>query len=180
MKMVRCFVFIALVVLSVIFLLSATAKCASAHHLQPVVTAFYLEHSYGLPFSKAAQYASATISAAIEFDIPVSILAAQVVVESSVNPKARSYVGALGLIQVMPFWVNELPDMGVNVRNSADLYDPYISLMAGAAIYAHYFYTVGEGNVFDTLAAYNAGPSKKELGAEYAKKVLELARKISI
>ena len=68
-------------------------------------------------------------------------------IESDFNRFALSRAGAQGLMQVMPFWKDELG------KPSDDLYNPLVSLRYGCTILRHYMDT------FETqkqaLAAYN-------------------------
>ncbi|MGH1543015.1 MAG: lytic transglycosylase domain-containing protein, partial [Arenicella sp.] len=53
-------------------------------------------------------------------------------IESNFNRYAVSSVGAQGLMQVMPFWKNELG------RHTDDLFNPRINIRYGCAILKHY------------------------------------------
>ncbi|WP_236250630.1 transglycosylase SLT domain-containing protein [Microbulbifer sp. ALW1] len=75
--------------------------------------------------------------------------------ESNFDPKARSWVGAQGLMQVMP-------DTGKQVGET-DLYDPQTSIRAGAK-YMQWLHAKFEDKgitpdnmMWFTLASYNAG-----------------------
>lgn len=69
--------------------------------------------------------------------------------ESAFNPDARSGVGAIGLMQLMPATARE---MGVfNPTN------PYQNVKGGAKYISKMMKTFG-GNIQKALAAYNAGP----------------------
>ena len=46
-----------------------------------------------------------------EHEIPPSLVLSVISAESSFNPKAVSPKGAIGLMQVMPFWENIFPDV---------------------------------------------------------------------
>lgn len=88
--------------------------------------------------------------------------------ESSFNPVATSYVGAKGLMQVMPKtakWLNKR----LKISN-LNLYNPEHSLILGTKFYADMIRTHGDN--FENIAvAYNAGPGrlrrwKKELSSD--------------
>ena len=78
-----------------------------------------------------------------------ALVAAVAQTESGGNPKARSPVGAQGVMQLMPDTARSL---GV-----ADPYDPVQNVRAGAA----YLRTLLDrfGDLKSAIAAYNAGPS---------------------
>ena len=91
-----------------------------------------------------------------EFDVDWRLLAAQAYQESRFRPKARSWAGALGIMQVLPRTARSL---GI----SGDLHDPEVSIRAGA-LYMHrlgdrYYpeLPLSERLRF-ALGAYNAGP----------------------
>jgi hypothetical protein len=55
--------------------------------------------------------------------------------ESMCDPYAVSSAGALGLAQIMPFWLRELCPMGI-ACTPADLFDPVANVSAAAYVYA--------------------------------------------
>jgi hypothetical protein len=87
--------------------------------------------------------------------------------ESSFNPKAKSPVGARGLMQIMPD-----TGRGLGVRSTAQLYDPQVNIRAGVRYLRSLFdqfsdvtmeqlATVNpfsDSGVKAAIAAYNAGP----------------------
>jgi len=60
--------------------------------------------SYGVGSKKASRLAPVVLRYAEEHRIDPNLLVAQIYVESAFKAKARSYMGASGLMQVMPFW----------------------------------------------------------------------------
>lgn len=82
--------------------------------------------------------------------------------ESAFNPDARSPVGALGLMQVMP-GTGALVSrrLGLPAPSDAALVDPDLNLKLGSAYLAQMLERFG-GNLIMAAAAYNAGPSRVE------------------
>ncbi|WP_422671654.1 lytic transglycosylase domain-containing protein [Billgrantia kenyensis] len=76
------------------------------------------------------------------------IVLAVIQVESAFQPEAVSSAGAVGLMQIMPFWIRELG------RSADDLMDPWLNLRYGCTILAHYL-AVESGDLTRALARYN-------------------------
>lgn len=92
---------------------------------------------------------------AAELDFDWRLIVAQMYQESNFNPKAKSWVGARGLMQVMP---NTGKQVGVS-----DLFDPENSVRAGIK-YMRWLHDkfddkgiTPENQLWFTLASYNAG-----------------------
>jgi soluble lytic murein transglycosylase len=85
--------------------------------------------------------------------------------ESAFNPKARSRVGARGLMQLMPSTARTI----VRKVKTKSLHKPEINLNIGSQ-YFQYLYEKYDGNLVYTLSAYNAGESRvKRWRKEYFK-----------
>jgi len=76
------------------------------------------------------------------------IVLAVIEIESRFDPYAVSRAGAQGLMQVMPFWKNELG------RASDNLIDPDVNLRYGCTILKYYL-DKESGHLPDALARYN-------------------------
>ncbi|WP_428945131.1 murein transglycosylase [Pantoea sp. FN060301] len=94
-------------------------------------------------------------------EIPISYAMAIARQESAWNPKARSPVGASGLMQVMPATaqhtvkVFKLP----GYSNSSQLFDPETNIQIGTQYLESVYQQFGQNRIFSS-AAYNAGPSR--------------------
>lgn len=88
-------------------------------------------------------------------------------VESRFKPQAKSAVGALGLMQVMPFWSRAIGD-----GRAQTLYNLRVNVRFGCTILRHYL-DRENGDVVRALARYNG--SLGQTG--YAHKVLSAAMK---
>ena len=86
--------------------------------------------------------------AALREGLRPRIVLAVIEVESAFNPYAVSPRGALGLMQVMPFWTRRLP------HRQHNLFRVRTNLRYGCRILRHYLNRKG-GNLFRALAAYN-------------------------
>ncbi|WP_410505406.1 lytic transglycosylase domain-containing protein [Halomonas sp. ANAO-440] len=76
------------------------------------------------------------------------IVLAVIQVESAFRADAVSSAGAVGLMQIMPFWIRELG------RPADELKDPWLNLRYGSTILAHYL-AVERGDLTRALARYN-------------------------
>jgi soluble lytic murein transglycosylase-like protein len=96
-----------------------------------------------LPFARAVQRAAAY------YQLPSALLWAVIKVESNFRHRAVSRVGARGLMQLMP---GTARSMGLR-----DALDPDQNILGGA-YYLRWLANRFAGDLYFTLAAYNAGP----------------------
>ena len=89
--------------------------------------------------------------AASNAQLPVPLLLAVTRTESAFNPQARSRVGALGLMQLMPETAAH-----EGLQSGEDLFEPQRNVLLGAKHLARLFGEFHGNNVF-AIAAYNAG-----------------------
>jgi soluble lytic murein transglycosylase len=78
--------------------------------------------------------------------------------ESSLNARAKSCKGAIGLMQVMPSTAEWLsPQLGLEYDGHSSLYDPVYNVKLGT----HYLHMLHQkfGNIEKAIAAYNKGPT---------------------
>ena len=100
-------------------------------------------------FAKEVPFGSVIYSEAKKNNLPPELVAAVVHTESKFNPAARSRVGAIGLMQLVPRtgrWMG-----------ASNLLDPVQNIQAGAK-YLKYLNDQFNGDQQKVVAAYNAGP----------------------
>jgi len=97
---------------------------------------------------------------ATRVDLPPEMVLAVIDIESAFNPYAVSSAGAQGLMQVMPFWRNELGNRRlVGIRDN---------LIMGCTI-LRYYYDMERGDWTKALARYNGSVGRRD----YSQKVLD-------
>ena len=100
-------------------------------------------------FAKEVPFGSVIYDEAKKNNLPPELVAAVVHTESKFNPTAKSRVGALGLMQLVPRtgrWMG-----------ASNLFDPVQNIQAGAK-YLKYLSDQFDGDQQKVVAAYNAGP----------------------
>lgn len=95
------------------------------------------------------QYDHHIEAASAAHDVPVALIKAVIYTESRFRPRARSRVGARGLMQIMPTTARSL-----GVRNA---FDPEQNIMGGT-LYLRHLLDYFDGDVVLALAGFNAGP----------------------
>lgn len=109
--------------------------------------------------SPTAELLAAADAAAFAAGVPAYVFRGLIERESSWNPGAVSGAGAIGLTQVMPWWVQTAAGRALTgLQSVADLQDPQKNLQAGARILGAELARFG-GSVPLALMSYNAGPS---------------------
>lgn len=98
---------------------------------------------------KVVRFSDEIVSAARLHDIHPALIIAVIQAESNFDPKARSYAGAKGLMQINPPTQRYL-----RLKN---VYDPVKNIEAGTR-YLKELIEDFDGNIILALAAYNAGP----------------------
>lgn len=120
------------------------------------------------PAFKQSPYLDIFQDASRKFDVPIALLQAVTKAESGFNPRAGSYAGAKGLMQLMPatFLAQHV---------GSNIFDPRQNIFAGAK------YLSAQLRRFKSvklaLAAYNAGPGNAALGLRaFAETIAYVAR----
>lgn len=103
---------------------------------------------------------------ASEAEIPPELVLAVIDVESNFDRFAISSASALGLMQVMPFWVNELGYADFN-----KLFDIEFNVLLGCRILKYYI-DMEEGDLMQGLARYNGSTGRRW----YADRVMDRLR----
>ena len=102
---------------------------------------------------------------AARVDLPPELVLAVIDIESNFDRFAISYAGARGLMQVMPFWLDEIG------RPDDSLFDIDTNLRMGCTILRHY-YDKENGDLHRSLARYNGSLGSRR----YSNKVLDRLR----
>jgi len=77
--------------------------------------------------------------------------------ESYFNPNAQSYVGAVGLMQLMPETAKEINRIkGLGMRSLDELKDSDTNMKLGNFYYNHLLNNLGQNNIL-SVASYNGG-----------------------
>ncbi|MDH3589043.1 MAG: lytic transglycosylase domain-containing protein [Gammaproteobacteria bacterium] len=105
-------------------------------------------------------------SEARRVDLPPELVLAVIDVESNFDRFAISWAGALGLMQVMPFWLNEIG------RPDDNLFHIDTNLRMGCTI-LRYYIDREKGDMIRALARYNGSLGRRI----YPDKVLDKLRK---
>lgn len=103
-----------------------------------------------------------------EFNLDPFLLVSVGHIESSQRNTVTSSEGAIGIMQVMPYWAEAIPFLS----GRHELSIAYQNIRAGAYILRHYIGLCG--GLEQGLRCYNGGPGGKELPnvIRYSKKVL--------
>jgi len=86
-------------------------------------------------------------------ELPPELVLAVIDIESAFDRYAISRVGARGLMQVMPFWLEELK------QPEANLFDIQTNLRMGCTI-LRYYLDMEDGELMPALARYNGSTGK--------------------
>jgi len=119
----------------------------------------YLGHfQMRLSASERRSVAETLIAECQRYDLDRNLVLAVIRIESGFNAFARSHMGALGLMQVIPETGESVArDLGLHWRGPETLLDPVANVKIGTAYLAWLHGRYGEMD--HALAAYNWGPA---------------------
>ena len=123
------------------------------------VEARFLSHQTGLSRREVRATAEALVEESARNKVPVNLVLALVKVESGYHNFARSRVGALGLMQIMPHTGRALArELDIDWNGNETLFEPVLNVRMGTHYlgYLHRRY----GSFQAALAAYNWGPAR--------------------
>ena len=118
---------------------------------------------YGRPALLRSRYKLAyreeLLASAKEFDLDPYLVCGVIFTESGFRPQAKSSVGALGLMQLMPATgLEEAELLEIGGVTQSDLTEPALNIRLGCGYLKKLLDEFGNESV--ALAAYNAGPGK--------------------
>ena len=103
---------------------------------------------------------------AIQANLYPELVLAVIEIESNFNQYAISSAGAMGLMQVMPFWLKEIG------RDGDNLFKPTTNLRMGCTI-LRYYMNVEKDDLLQALARYNGSKGSNR----YSNKVIKALNK---
>jgi soluble lytic murein transglycosylase-like protein len=107
---------------------------------------------------------------AMQANLYPELILAIIEIESNFNQYAISSAGAMGLMQVMPFWLKEIG------RNDDNLFKPTTNLRMGCTI-LRYYMNVEKDDLLQALARYNGSKGSNRYGNKVIKALNQRWRK---
>ncbi len=106
------------------------------------------------------RYKSTILKYSKVYNLNPEVVSAVINIESGFDKNAKSSVGAIGLMQLMPDTAIEIAEkLNVNDFTVNMLYSPEVNIRFGC-YYLNYLCTMFDGNLTNALASYNAGFNK--------------------
>jgi hypothetical protein len=138
----------------------------------------FMHWNKSLYWRKAVEYSGIIYNECLVQGVPFEFIVAQIIKESTVREYARGSSGEIGLLQIMPFWLESQEELGFTGITKRELFDPENNIRMGIRILKRCLERSG-GDVFKALCYYNAGfKNDGKAGVQYAKKVLSLAEEM--
>lgn len=133
----------------------------------------FIRYNKKLDYNVALRYGLYIEKYARKRNLKSNLIVAIIITESHANYRAKSYVGAIGLMQIYyKVWKKE-----INLSQE-QLYSPETNIRYGTKILKYYIDRYN-GNIVDAVCAYNTG-SKKKLNPNYTNKVLNMYFKMEV
>jgi hypothetical protein len=139
----------------ILTLLALTADATTRHTELEASWQDYASRESSIDPALTFPHAACFRSAALEHDVPESLLLAVARGESDFEETARSRANAHGVMQIL--WPGTAKHLGID--NLSDLYDPCTNIDAGTR-YLKELLNRYDGNLHLALAAYNYGPGR--------------------
>ncbi len=144
----------------------AVAEISNMPHLS-INVANYIKHYSDSNTFATCTYPTIDIDLKEGWSVDKALVNALIRQESRFNPKAKSNVGARGLMQIMPATASFIMrDSSLRKKQKSKLFEEELNLKVGQ-MYIEYLLSspMVNGNLFKFLVAYNAGPGnlKKQI-----------------
>lgn len=120
--------------------------------------------------AKALHYAKLIYNECERQGVGHTLLVALMIQESGLNEFATGKAGEIGLMQIMPWWLDKWQVLGLPQISAQELYDPVNNIRWGVTILKRSLGNT-DGNIFKALCFYNAGGNWKK-GIRYAESIL--------
>lgn len=123
---------------------------------------------YNIPQKQAQEIVISAHKQGEEHDLDPILILSLITAESSFNPQARNNSGAVGLMQVIPYWHRDkISALGLS---QAQLFHVDSNIQLGAMILKNYL-DQNDGNMVRALQKYNG--SSKDRSLRYSNKVFQ-------
>ena len=137
---------------SLVFLFLLTIIAAAAMAIFPSIERYFYPLRYDNTIKIAAE----------RNGLSPALVAGIILTESGFNPQARSEVGAIGLMQLMPetaWWIADLDSLSIPEHTETILEDPDLNIYLGSG-YFSWLLKRFQNRPIEALAAYNAGQNE--------------------
>ncbi|MDH3612385.1 MAG: lytic transglycosylase domain-containing protein [Gammaproteobacteria bacterium] len=142
------------ILITLLFMSHTSAASTTEANLDDAWRA-YVNSQTHLPPVYRFPHASCFGAAALQYDLPLTLLLAVARGESDFEETARSRANAHGVMQIL--WPDTAKHLGID--RLSELYDPCVNIDAGAR-YLKELVNQYSGNLHLALAAYNYGPRR--------------------
>ena len=151
-------------------------ECVKENKGKIIIEEYIQQHNSTVGKIYAAYLAKSFYDAGNEFSLDPLLLVAVGHPESGFDRLAVSNKGALGVMQIMPFWIGHIPF----IKSKEDLLNPEKNIRAGAYILKMYIQECG--GLKNGIRCYHGGPRSlihpKQASLEYVGDVLTKYRQI--
>ena len=100
--------------------------------------AYILKKYRTIPKVVAKEVSEQVVRLTKERGVPFSLIVGLIEIESQFKPWAISKKDARGLMQVMPFWVKKMKEIGMQLKDKYDLHDIETNIKAGIQVFKYH------------------------------------------